>query len=382
MKMFVYKTIFVILGLYLLYHFTIGKKIEYYEHILKNLTNKTIRFEITLESKDSEDYGTCNVFKKCKNMNYSFFVEKDYEIISGLQEGHYKLKSIDYFIDSSDIPAGNLMLSEEFKLFRKNLIISNTSFIYDGKLKINITKQKTREIIISKLNVLVNRKLWTLVNSHNNLDQLNKSNKVGGFEEQTTGLAAIDSGNECIILPISTLGNVSDTRKQILQNTLEGKLKTFCKIISQERFEKAQEKAFEELDYEECTEDQCIMLIQEMLQVENAFHLQVIEEDSNTQLSLSWRTLDEKKKETDVCIECGTFQLNDKVGKLVNNLVISEKIIKNENKESDIIISTKQKTNLLYLTFIKGQRTWVKEYTDDSIGKYEVLGSRFYVKLS
>ena len=57
----------------------------------KNLTNKTIRFEITLESKDSEDYGTCSVFKKCKNMNYSFFVEKDYEIISGLQEGHYKL---------------------------------------------------------------------------------------------------------------------------------------------------------------------------------------------------------------------------------------------------------------------------------------------------
>ena len=49
-------------------------------------------------------------------MNYSFFVEKDYKIISGLQEGHYKLKSIDYFIDSSDIPAGNLILSEEFKL--------------------------------------------------------------------------------------------------------------------------------------------------------------------------------------------------------------------------------------------------------------------------
>ena len=41
-------------------------------------------------------------------MNYSFFVEKDYEIISGLQEGHYKLKSIDYFIESSYIPAGEL----------------------------------------------------------------------------------------------------------------------------------------------------------------------------------------------------------------------------------------------------------------------------------
>ena len=43
--------------------------------------------------------------------------------------------------------------------------------------------------------------------------------------------------------------------------------KKYFNIISQERFEKAQEKAFEELDYEECTEDRCIMLIQEMLQV-------------------------------------------------------------------------------------------------------------------
>ncbi|MDP7453797.1 MAG: hypothetical protein QGE95_16285, partial [Arenicellales bacterium] len=39
MKIFVYKTIFVLLGIYLLYQFTIGKKIGYYEHTLKNLTN-------------------------------------------------------------------------------------------------------------------------------------------------------------------------------------------------------------------------------------------------------------------------------------------------------------------------------------------------------
>ena len=39
MKIFIYKTIFVLIGIYILYQFTIGKKIEYYEHILKNLTN-------------------------------------------------------------------------------------------------------------------------------------------------------------------------------------------------------------------------------------------------------------------------------------------------------------------------------------------------------
>ena len=63
------------------------------------------------------------------------------------------------------------------------------------------------------------------------------------------------------------------------------------------------------------------MMIQEMLQVENVFHLQVIGEGDDTQLSLSWRTLDEKKKETDVCMGCGTFQLNDKVDGLVEKLV-------------------------------------------------------------
>ena len=165
--------------------------------------------------------------------------------------------------------------------------------------------------------------MWTLVNRHNNLDQLNKSNEVGKVDEQTTKLAVIEPRNECIIVPTSTLGSVSDTRKQILQNTLEGKLKKYFKIISQERFEKAQETVFEELDYEECTEDRCIMLIQEVLQVENAFHLQVIEEDSNTQLSLSWRTLDDKKRENDFCEECKTKDLNRKINELVEKLVVS-----------------------------------------------------------
>ena len=76
-----------------------------------------------------------------------------------------------------------------------------------------------------------------------------------------------------IVIPISSLGAVTKSQKQILQNTLENNLKSYFTLISQELFEQAQEKAFEELDYEECTEDQCIMLIQEMLQVENAFQL-------------------------------------------------------------------------------------------------------------
>ena len=55
---------------------------------------------------------------------------------------------------------------------------------------------------------------------------------------------------ESIVIPVSSMGDVTETRKQILQNTLEEKLKIFFKLISQERYEESQEKAFEELDFE------------------------------------------------------------------------------------------------------------------------------------
>ena len=60
---------------------------------------------------------------------------------------------------------------------------------------------------------------------------------------------------QSIILPVSGVGNITETRKLILQNTLEDELKNHFRLISQERFEEAQVMAFEELDYEECTEE-------------------------------------------------------------------------------------------------------------------------------
>ena len=59
MKIFVYKIIFVLVGIYVLYQFTIGKKIEYYEHILKNLTNdqgrEMIRNKVRIELKKATE---------------------------------------------------------------------------------------------------------------------------------------------------------------------------------------------------------------------------------------------------------------------------------------------------------------------------------------
>ena len=119
---------------------------------------------------------------------------------------------------------------------------------------------------------------------------------------------------------MSILGNVSETRRQILQNTLIESLSQYYRLVPQDKFEEVQEKVFQELEYEECTEDQCIVMIQEMLQVENLFVLQVIGESQDTQLSLKWVGLDDKRVKTDVCLGCGTFELNERVEGLVRNL--------------------------------------------------------------
>ena len=59
---------------------------------------------------------------------------------------------------------------------------------------------------------------------------------------------------ESIVVPVSSLGDVSEVRKQILQNTLEDELKTHFRLVPQEKYEEVLEKVFEELEYEECTE--------------------------------------------------------------------------------------------------------------------------------
>ena len=130
---------------------------------------------------------------------------------------------------------------------------------------------------------------------------------------------------ETIIVPVSSLGDVSEVRKQILQNTLTDELKKHFRIVPQEKYEQVLEQVFQELEYEECSEDTCIMRIQETLQVENVFNLQIIGEGKDTQLNLKWITLDEKKNEEDYCEGCGTKELRDMIGGLVEKLIVNQK---------------------------------------------------------
>ena len=78
---------------------------------------------------------------------------------------------------------------------------------------------------------------------------------------------------QTIIIPTGSLGEMSESRIKILEKTLESKLDDYFAIVPKELFEEAQEQAFEELEYDECTEDQCIRMIQELLQIEKAFKM-------------------------------------------------------------------------------------------------------------
>ena len=69
---------------------------------------------------------------------------------------------------------------------------------------------------------------------------------------------------QTIVVPTASLGEITEVRKKMLEMTLISNLDDHFAIVPKDLFEEAQEKAFEELDYEECTEEQCIMMIKEI----------------------------------------------------------------------------------------------------------------------
>ena len=165
------------------------------------------------------------------------------------------------------------------------------------------------------------------------------------------------------------MGDVSDTRKQILENTLTNELKKHFRIVPQEKYEQVLEQVFEELEYEECSEDTCIMRVQEMLQVENVFNLQVIGEGKDSQLNLKWITLDEKKNETDYCEGCNTKKLNDKVRVLVEKLVGEKRVEVVVQKKPIVVVEEKIK-GVLYRRLVNGKWGWYKSGNEKKDGKY------------
>jgi len=126
---------------------------------------------------------------------------------------------------------------------------------------------------------------------------------------------------------MGALGDISEMQKQIIFNSLQESLSTQYVLASQKAFEAAQTQAFDELEYDECTEDQCFALIQQILQVDNLFLFNMTREGNFTQLSLTRVDLDSQRLvRTSSCVECNIEQLNNNVNELVLKIFEEDQI--------------------------------------------------------
>ena len=119
-----------------------------------------------------------------------------------------------------------------------------------------------------------------------------------------------------VVLPPTVMGNVSDSRKQILLNTLDEEVSKYFDVSPPPQIESG-----------------------ELPVVSDVFQLQIVEEDGDTQLSLRWISGNERKVETILCGGCKTIELNGKLRELVGKLVGGKKeepvVYKEEIKNSE-----------------------------------------------
>ena len=149
-----------------------------------------------------------------------------------------------------------------------------------------------------------------------------------------------------VVTPISSIGELSENRKLILQNTLTDELKEHFKFV---KLNKVFSDPFglieEEINLENCYNDICMKRVQNIFHVENVFHLQLIEVVDGTQMNLKWMNLEEKRNEEEFCEVCGIQEMRKIVVSLVNNLLVIEKEL--DSKVGDI--AEVQKEDIVYL---------------------------------
>ena len=112
-----------------------------------------------------------------------------------------------------------------------------------------------------------------------------------------------------VVLPPIVKGNVSETRKQFLLNTLYDELSKYFDFSPLPQIESGD----------------CLVGC-------DVFQLQIIEEDGDTQLSLRWMSENYRRIETKLCVGCKTIELDAKLRKLVGKLVDRKKKEGEENE--------------------------------------------------
>jgi len=144
------------------------------------------------------------------------------------------------------------------------------------------------------------------------------------------------------LAPLGSMGDLDEIQKRVIFNTLQESLSKYFILSSQKMYEKAEEEAFQQMDANECTEDQCIAIIQELLQVEYFFMFEILQSRDFQQLKITRVDLDGNRDvRTSTCESCNISQTNSKVDQLVLSLfeqfAVREDIIVTRNdKQTDI----------------------------------------------
>ena len=140
-----------------------------------------------------------------------------------------------------------------------------------------------------------------------------------------TSVLAQDTKPSAAVAPLAAIGNISEAQKRIIHTSLGGLLAQSYKLVADTDYKKAEEIAFQELDLAQCTEEQCIRKIQEILQVDRLFVLQIIREADYTQLSLVLVRADDRLVKVETCDRCSIRKLNASVERLYRGIVAEDR---------------------------------------------------------
>ena len=137
------------------------------------------------------------------------------------------------------------------------------------------------------------------------------------------------------------MGNVSNSRKQILLNTLDDELSQYFDVSPPTNVSSG-----------------------DLPVVSDVFQLQIVEEDGDTQLSLRWMSGNERRVETILCGGCKTIELNGKLVGLVGKLV-GKRIV-----QKSVVVVEKKGKGVLYIRKVNGKWGWYKSGDEKKDGKY------------
>ena len=144
----------------------------------------------------------------------------------------------------------------------------------------------------------------------------------GGVFSQERGISANASSPAAALLPLSSMG-MEPAQSQILFNQLLARLSEDYALVSQAEVDDALQKAFSTLKGEQCTEENCLVLLQEYLRLDLVFNLQIILDRQTRLTQLTLTAINQKRRfiKTEKCDGCDLNGLLNSLDRVTDRLL-------------------------------------------------------------